>query len=437
MSAQHTIFLNKGIEKLIWVLLAIILATLGISFLFSQDTEAKVTYIAKQQPVGISHFERFEAPTDPVLPRNFYVRLQHNENLYKLFERLQLDANEVVTLAGSLDRDKRRTLNRLPRGTLIRLLLTPDDKVKQLVIMDDPIKGTSYYRTDKGYALAPYQAEYQTKYHFLAGSISSSLYRDGIEKGMTSKMVIDFANIFAYDIDFANDVRKEDKFTVIYEETLVENRTVRTGAISMAEFVNQGKKITAIRYTTKKGEIAYFTPEGKSMKTRFLRMPVEFSRVSSRFNPRRRHPILKIVRPHTGVDFAAKTGTPIRSVGNGVVTWAATKGGYGKTVIINHGDGYTTLYAHMRIYARNIRKGRRVKQGDVIGYVGTTGVSTGPHLHYEFRVRGAHKDPLKIKIPRQTRLAKSELVDFQRYAKNIMAIKNNQAQRSLKTNYDG
>jgi len=427
--------LHKNTEKMIWVLFFLVLMLLALSFLFNQDSQAKVVYSTTQQPVSISSFEKSEPSTNPILPRHFRVRLQHNENLYELFERLQLDPNEIATLVRSLSTNQRRSLNRIPRGTVIRLSLNHNDEIKQLVIMEDPIRGTSYYRTPKGYASVAYEAEYQKKYHLIEGDITSSLYRDGTSKGMSSKMVNDFANIYAYDIDFANDVRRGDKFSVVYEELLVENRTVQTGNIRMAEFINQGKKITAIYYKTKTGAAGYFTPDGKSMKTRFLRMPVEFSRVSSRFNPRRRHPVLNIIRPHKGVDFAARTGTPIHSVGNGVVTWAGTKGGYGRTVIINHGDGYTTLYAHMRGYARNIRKGRRIKQGQVIGYVGSSGVSTGPHLHYEFRVRGVHRDPLKIKIPRQTQLARGELPAFRKYAEQILTIKDSRTQ--AQANYGG
>ncbi len=419
---------HKNTEKMLWTLFFLLLVLLAFSFLFSQDSQAKAVYFTTQQPVSISSFEKFDPPTTSILPRHIRVRLQHNENLYQLFERLQLDPNQVTILANSLSTKQRRQVNRIQRGTVIRLSLDHNDKIKQLVIMEDPIRGTSYYRTPKGYASVAYEAEYQKQYRFIEGDITSSLYRDGTSKGMSSKMVNDFANIYAYDIDFANDVRRGDKFSVLYEELLVENRTVQTGNIRIAEFINQGKKITAIYYKTKAGEDGYFTPDGKSMKTRFLRMPVEFSRVSSRFNPRRRHPVLNIIRPHQGVDFAARPGTPIRSVGNGVVSWAGTKGGYGRTVIINHGDGYTTLYAHMRGYARNIRKGRRVKQGQVIGYVGSSGISTGPHLHYEFRVSGVHRDPLKVKIPRQTQLARGELPAFRKYAEQILTIKASSAQ---------
>lgn len=425
-------------ERIVLSLLIGVLVLLGASFLFEGKAEDNTAYIARQQPVGISPFENFATRSEPYLPRNFRVRIQHKETLYQLFQRLQLDEVEVTSLVTGVNSKNRKILNTIPRGTMIHITLNDQDALKQLVVMHDSIRGTSYYKTVQGYTSAPYQAKYHKEHHYLTGSISRSLYADGTKRGMTSKMVIDFANIFAYDIDFANDVRKDDQFSVLYEELLVENRSVQTGTIRLAEFINRGKKITAIRYTTKNGNTAYFTPDGSSMRTRFLRMPVDFSRVSSRFNMRRRHPILNIVRPHTGVDFAAKPGTPVRAVGNGRIIHAAGKGGYGSTVIIDHGDKYTTLYAHLQGFSRNARKGNRIKQGDIIGYVGSTGLSTGPHLHYEFRVRGEHKDPLKVKIPRRAKLSQGELGDFKKHVRQVMANRERaKLQEISSTKYDG
>ena len=179
-----------------------------------------------------------------------------------------------------------------------------------------------------------------------------------------------------------------------------------------AEFTNQAKTFQAVRYTNPAGETEYFSPDGRNMKKTFLRTPVNFTRISSRFNPRRKHPILHTIRAHKGVDYAAPTGTPIKAAGNGKIVHRGTKGGYGKTVIIQHGNKYSTLYAHMNNYRKGQRVGSAVKQGDVIGYVGRTGSATGPHLHYEFHVYGKHKNPLKVTLPKADPLPSHLIDDF-------------------------
>lgn len=401
------------------------------SLLMAKPTESLSISITPPPPVEPSfNFELNE--NEALLPSRFQVILQRKENLALLFERLQLRQDDLNTLLSSLSAKERRKLNRLSIGTRIIISLSKGEKLQEMVIMNSPTKGIRYYLNNNNkYAVGSYEAEHHKEYKLLGGSITSSLYVDGLRKGMTDRMILNFAEIFAYDIDFANDLRVNDQFSMVLEDLYVENRSVKRNTIAVAEFVNRGKTITAIRYTNKLGETGYFTPKGESMKSRFLRMPINFARVSSRFNPRRRHPVLNIVRPHKGVDFATRTGTPILTTGNGRVSFAGTKGGYGKTVIINHGDGYSTLYAHMRGYARGIKKGVTVKQGQVIGYVGSTGVSTGPHLHYEFRVRGKHRDPLRVKLVRNAKLAKSELPAFLSHADKLLKRHNNYKEATL------
>ena len=179
-----------------------------------------------------------------------------------------------------------------------------------------------------------------------------------------------------------------------------------------AEFVNRGRQIRAVRYQREDGFAQYFSPEGMSMRKAFLRTPVKFARISSRFSLSRRHPVLHKFRAHKGVDYAAARGTPVRASGNGRVIFSGRKGGYGKTLVLQHGSAYTTLYAHLNGFAKGVRKGRRVEQGQIIGYVGSTGLATGPHLHYEFRVRGVHRDPLKVKLPKAAPIPDEYREDF-------------------------
>jgi murein DD-endopeptidase MepM/ murein hydrolase activator NlpD len=229
------------------------------------------------------------------------------------------------------------------------------------------------------------------------------------------------ANIFGYDIDFAQDIRKGDKFEILYEEKTLDGKAVGTGNILTARFTNRGKIYTAVRYTDKNGNTSYYSADGSSLRKAFIRTPVDFARISSRFSNGRKHPILNKIRAHKGVDYAAPRGTPIKAAGDGRVTLAGRKGGYGNTIVIKHGQRYQTLYAHMQGFAKGIRAGSNVKQGQIIGYIGTTGLSTGPHLHYEFQANGVHVDPLSQKLPISDPIHASEKQRFTERSKTLLA----------------
>ncbi|KPK40462.1 MAG: peptidase M23, partial [Gammaproteobacteria bacterium SG8_47] len=233
----------------------------------------------------------------------------------------------------------------------------------------------------------------------------------GQRAGLSDNLIMELAAIFGWDVDFALDIREGDEFAVIYEEHFLDGEKLRDGAIIGAEFVNQGQRYQAVRYTDPEGRGDYFTPDGMSMRKAFLRTPVEFSRISSRFGTRK-HPVLNKFRAHKGVDYAAPQGTPIKAAGDGKVIFAGTKGGYGRTAIIQHGGRYSTLYAHMSKFARGVRSGKYVRQGQTIGYVGSSGLATGPHLHYEFRVNGVHRNPLTVKLPEAAPISAALKSDF-------------------------
>jgi murein DD-endopeptidase MepM/ murein hydrolase activator NlpD len=237
---------------------------------------------------------------------------------------------------------------------------------------------------------------------------------------MPDNLTMELASIFGWDIDFALDIRKGDHFTVIHEELFLNGKKVKNGNIIAADFTNNGKTYRAVQYKDPKGHTNYFTPTGSSMRKAFLRTPVEFSRISSRYGMRR-HPTLNRMRAHKGVDYASPRGTPIRATGDGKIVHRARKGGYGKVVIIRHGNRYQTLYAHMSNYNRKARLGKHVKQGQIIGYVGSTGRATGPHLHYEFRVHGVHRNPLKVRLPQAAAIAKKYKKDFMKKIQPLLA----------------
>ena len=262
----------------------------------------------------------------------------------------------------------------------------------------DDIKLLSIARQESGFAANTIERAVDIRTTGAHGQISSSLFEAGTDAGISDRTTMDMAGIFEWDIDFIQDVREGDTFTVIYEELWRDGVKLRDGEIVAAEFVNQGKSFRAARFRDESGRAGYYTPEGRSVRKAFIRAPLNFTRISSNFNPSRRHPVLNTIRAHRGVDYAAPTGTPIRAAGDGKVTFRGVQGGYGNTIVLQHGANITTLYGHLSRFG-NARNGARVNQGDVIGYVGRSGLATGPHLHYEYRVSGVHRNPRTVALP--------------------------------------
>lgn len=237
------------------------------------------------------------------------------------------------------------------------------------------------------------------------GVINSSLLAAAKRAGLDFETTYAFAGLFDWQVDFAREIRAGDRFSVLFEAHYLDREKIGNGDIVAAELVVSGRRLQAVRHIDEHGRRAYYAPNGDGIQRSFLRSPVEFGRVTSTFSHKRFHPILKKWRPHRGVDYGAPRGTPIRATGDGVVTSARRRYGYGKTVIIRHGEKYTTLYAHLHNYAKGVKSGARVAQGDVIGFVGATGWATGPHLHYEFRVGGVHQNPLTVELPKSDPIA--------------------------------
>jgi murein DD-endopeptidase MepM/ murein hydrolase activator NlpD len=267
------------------------------------------------------------------------------------------------------------------------------------------------------------QVEYRlvSKHVEAEGMISSSLFEAGADAGISDRTIMNLAGIFAWDIDFVLDIRQGDKFRIIVEELWRDGKRVSEGEILAAEFINQGEVFRAIRYVDPNNNASYYTPGGRNMRKAFLRAPVSFSRISSNFNPNRRHPVLNTLRAHKGVDYAASNGTPVMAAGDGKVIFRGTKGGYGNTVIVQHGGNITTLYAHLSNFNRQARNGTRVKQGQAIGYVGQSGLATGPHLHYEYRKSGVHLNPRTVKLPDAAPIDPAFKEDFVRASEPLLS----------------
>ena len=244
------------------------------------------------------------------------------------------------------------------------------------------------------------------------GVIENSLFLAGQSLGLSDNLIMRFAQIFQWDVDFVLDIRPGDEFSIVFESLYLNGKKVEDGDILAATFVNQGKSFEALAYANQDNRLDYFTPTGKNMRKAFLRAPLEFSRISSNFNPRRRHPLFKTVIPHRGIDYAAPTGTPVFASGDGKVIKASRTKANGKFIVISHGEQFVTKYLHLSNFANRIKKGKRVKQGQIIGYVGSTGYATGPHLHYEFLVNGVHRNPRTVQLPKAASIPPNQLENF-------------------------
>jgi murein DD-endopeptidase MepM/ murein hydrolase activator NlpD len=354
----------------------------------------------------------------PAAPQWKEFTVQNGDNLSILFKRAGLNDRTIYELFS--DAKDAKDLRNIRPGQKMAFLVK-DGQLQGLNYIIDELNTLNFTRGNKGFTGKEITLKPDVKYAFRQASIDSSLYMAGKRAGMPSNLTMELANIFGWDIDFALDIQKGDSFKVMYEEQFLNGKKIGTGKIMAAEFTNAGKTFKAVRYTDKQGSSNYYTPDGRGMHKAFLRTPIEFARISSHFSLGRKHPVLHIIRAHKGTDYAAARGTPIRSTGNGKVAFAGRKNGFGNTVIIQHGQGIETLYGHMHGFAKGVRSGSRVSQGDVIGYVGSTGLASGPHLHYEFHVNGQVRNPVTVPLPKSIGIEKTELARFNETTRPLIA----------------
>ncbi|MCK5498427.1 MAG: peptidoglycan DD-metalloendopeptidase family protein [Gammaproteobacteria bacterium] len=355
------------------------------------------------------------------------VKVESGDNLALIFKRKRLSAKMLYNIM-ALGEDT-AILKHLKPGQEIRFLF--EDGQFEALQYDVDLTDTLYIKKlGDIYSAEKLETALETKVKTTSGTINDSLFLAGKRSSLSDNMIMQMINLYGWDIDFALEVRQGDQFHMIYEERYKNNEKVQDGPILAAEFINRGKSFKSVRYKHADGHSDYYAENGNSMRKAFLRTPVKFARISSRFNLGRKHPILNRIRAHKGVDYAASTGTPVRSAGDGVVKLAARKGGYGKAIIIQHGGKYTTLYGHLSRYARAAKRGKHVKQGQIIGYVGMTGLATGPHLHYEFRVNGVHRNPLTVKLPKAMRIPDDLMDEFKTQTEPLLAQLNGIASKT-------
>jgi len=387
------------------------------------ENTISATDLAMQEQAAIEQLAVHELIEDNLQLNWQEVTVKSGDNLSLIFPRVGLTARDVYNVA-QLGKDVKPLLNLKP-GQTIRFGFSPEvgDKniLKQLDLQLSQTSNLLVKATETGFDAHTTVREVENRQTHAFGQIENSLFEAGIQANLSDKLIMELAYIFGWDIDFALDLRVGDSFKLIYEENYLDGDKISDGDILAAEFTNRGKTFRAVRYTDDTGLSRFYAPNGDSMRKAFSRSPVHFSRISSRFNPNRKHPVLKTNRPHRGVDYAASRGTPILATGDGKVNFVGTKGGYGRTVVLTHGGKYTTLYAHMSKYRKGLKRGKRVKQGDTIGYIGSSGLATGPHLHYEFRVNGVHRNPLTVSLPKAEPLAKKYLADFKLMMQPLVA----------------
>lgn len=396
------------------------IADTGIQFDSFIDSAFAGTLLPSAQesaPLSVEEHTHAEPEQEISSAREFTVK--SGDSLSLLFQRAGLRDRDLYELFNANADTKE--LRRIMPGEVISFKLTDDGRLDELVYVKSELSSLQFTRTEKGFESKKLEREPEVQIAFRNATISSSLFVAGKNAGLASNMVMQLANIFAWDIDFAQDIRRGDQFKVMYEEKFIDGKKIGNGAILAVEFVNQGKTYKAVRYTDKEGDTNYYSPTGESMRKAFLRMPVDFARISSHFNLNRKHPVLHTIRAHKGTDYAAPRGTPIKAAGDGRVIHASAKGGYGNTVILQHGQGYQTLYAHMHNFGKGIQPGVRVRQGQIIGYVGTTGLSTGPHLHYEFHVNGVPRNPMTVDLPKTVAILDSEKTRFKAHTQALVA----------------
>lgn len=346
------------------------------------------------------------------------VTVQPGQTLGDIFESLGLPVttmHRVLAHPGA-----REPLTRIRPGTQFKFDIAAAGVLRAVHFERDEASRVTLTLNQDTIAEQIQQRAMQHRIQMAGGEIEGSLFAAGAKAGLSNGAIAELAQVFGYDIDFAQDLRVGDRFSVVYDEVYRDGERLRAGDILAATFINQGKRYTAFRYEFADGRHEYFDETGRPLKKSFLRTPVDFIRISSVFSTARKHPILGRVRKHDGVDYAAGTGTPIVSAGEGRITFAGWKNGYGRTVIVDHGRGYTTLYGHMSRFGK-AKTGARVSQGQTIGFVGMSGLASGPHLHYEFRINGAHRDPLKVTLPKPEPLERTELARFRLQTQPMLA----------------
>tara|TARA_B100000035_G_scaffold59103_1_gene47395 strand:- start:3675 stop:4910 length:1236 start_codon:yes stop_codon:yes gene_type:complete len=343
----------------------------------------------------------------PTLKNKLIHEVNRGESLSIIFEEKKVPLNTAYKI---FDFDKNNILSSIKPGDIMEFSYIGDNLENIRIIKDET--NSILINLSENVSIEKIKKEIQSISSFKQGEITTSFYKDALKEGIPDSIIMDFAYIFGWDIDFVFDVRKGDKFSVVFEADYSEGEKISSGDIIFAEFINQNNRYIAQRFFDKDQGKQYFNEDGDNVKKAFLRAPLDFAYISSHFNPNRMHPILHKIKAHNGVDYAAKRNTPVKASGDGVISFVGFKGGYGRTIEIKHGGNIKTLYAHLEKYNSKSKVGNKVRQGEIIGYVGDSGRATGPHLHFEFWQGKTRTDPVKVKLPSAKPINETQLNEF-------------------------
>ena len=376
---------------------------------FSFPNEQTVTATLASEPIAIS----IESKPAQIDDQNTKLqwrteKVGNGDNLSTLYQRANLSAVDVYQISSS---PKGKSLSNLYPGESLRFGTDESNELREVHYAKSLLETHVFTRQGTRYTAEKRLREPEILLAYREGVIQDSLYLSGKRANLPDKLIMEMANIFGWDIDFVFDIRPGDSFSLLYEERFIDGEKLSVGKIIAGSFTNRKKTLNAVRYTDSTGTSDYFTPEGLSMRKTFLRTPLDIFRISSGFNLRRKHPIHKKIMAHRGVDYAAPRGTPVYAAGAGKVIEAGYSKANGNYVFLQHGQTYVTKYLHLN--KKKVRKGQTVKQKQLIGTVGSTGYSTGPHLHYEFLVNGVHRNPRTVKLPQAKPIVTSEKIAFQ------------------------
>lgn len=415
-SAQRPQALTK--KRLRWLILLSSFPLFGMMAAFGIAPNTSLEEVPVQQVVlGL---ELPEIQLDSSADMTFWrqERIQRGDTLATLLSRLDVDNQEALTFM----RDARdmKAIHQLVAGKTIHVQTTAAGELLLLRYFPGGSEQMVVEKTNGSFKVSEKPAQLETHIQMKSGVINTSLFAAIDNAGVPESVATQIVDILASEIDFHRDLRKGDRFTVVYDSLYGNGEPARAGRVLAVEFVNQGTPYRGL-YFEVNGESGYYTPDGKSLKKAFLRSPLEFSRISSGFSAGRFHPVLKTWRAHKGIDYAAPTGTGVKAAADGTVAFVGSQGGYGNVIFLDHQGSYSTVYGHLSAFAKGLRKGQRVRQGDIIGRVGATGMATGPHLHYEFRFKNVQRDPLKVAMPTADPVPPKHMAGFYEYTKSSMA----------------
>jgi murein DD-endopeptidase MepM/ murein hydrolase activator NlpD len=390
----------------------------------ADDVELAQTVSAFTLPIDGNSAARARAPSIPDSAAEAAVTafetVRAGDSMARIFQRQGVSPRTLHTLLESGPLARR--LRQIHPGQQLTFETDAGGDLVALTYHMDPRRSVVFTRSGQSFKADERSREPERILTFRQGTINSSLFLAGTAVGMTEDVTLRLAQIFQWDIDFVLDIRRGDEFGLLFEELYLDGEFFGYGHILAAEFTNRGRHYQSVRYTDVEGRSSYFTPEGRNMRKAFLRAPLEFTRISSNFNPQRLHPIHNRVVPHRGIDYAAPTGTPVMAAGDGRVVTAGRTTPNGNYIVLQHGQNIQTKYLHLSRFGNGIAAGARVRQGQVIGYVGATGWATAPHLHYEFLVNGVHRNPRTVDLPHAEPVARAELARFQAHTAPLLAM---------------